>query len=81
MNQTSGSCLVETQPAETPEFFTTAEVAGRYRTNDSTVRYWRHIGYGPRGVRVGRKVLYPAAEIERFDAELGQAERDARSSV
>jgi DNA-binding transcriptional MerR regulator len=56
---------------------TTAEVAERYRTAEATVRYWRHIGYGPKGVKVGRRVLYPVAEIERFDASLfGEQETD-----
>ncbi|MEU6295047.1 helix-turn-helix domain-containing protein [Streptomyces erythrochromogenes] len=49
---------------------TTAEVAKRYRTSPATVRYWRHTGYGPVGIKVGRKVLYAAAEIERFERAL-----------
>jgi hypothetical protein len=52
-----------------PEYLTTHEVAQHYRTADATVRYWRHIGYGPRGAKIGRRVLYPRAEIERFDQE------------
>lgn len=51
-------------------YLTTAEVAERYRTAESTVRYWRHMGYGPRGVKVGRRVLYSEAELARFDQEL-----------
>lgn len=54
------------------DYLTGAEVAKRYRTADSTVRYWRMIGYGPKGVKVGRRVLYPVAEIERFDEQLAQ---------
>jgi hypothetical protein len=57
-----------TTPA--PVYLTTAEVAERYRTAPGTVRYWRHIGYGPKSVKVGRRVLYAIAEIERFDARL-----------
>ena len=53
-----------------PEYWTTPEVAAHYRQPDSTIRYWRMIGFGPRGVRAGKRVLYPAAEIERFDREL-----------
>ncbi|MCG6497645.1 AlpA family transcriptional regulator [Kitasatospora sp. A2-31] len=56
------------------DYLTTAEVATRYRTEPGTVRYWRHRGYGPRWVRVGRRVLYSAAEIERFDAWLARQE-------
>lgn len=51
-------------------FLTTEDVAARYRTVAGTVRYWRHIGYGPRGTKVGRRYLYPETEIRRFDAEL-----------
>ncbi|WP_433464363.1 helix-turn-helix transcriptional regulator [Spirillospora sp. CA-128828] len=57
-----------------PDFLTVPEVAERYRTNENTVRYWRHTGYGPKGVKVGARVLYPRAEIERFDREIFQAE-------
>ncbi|WP_238011568.1 helix-turn-helix domain-containing protein [Dactylosporangium sp. AC04546] len=51
---------------------TTAEMAAHYRTVPGTVRYWRHIGYGPRGIKVGRKILYPIEEIERFDIVLAR---------
>jgi DNA-binding transcriptional MerR regulator len=53
-------------------YLTTSEVAERYRTAESTVRYWRHIGYGPRGVRVGRRVLYSEAELTRFEQYLAR---------
>lgn len=51
-------------------YLTTSEVAKRYRAAESTVRYWRHTGYGPRGVKVGRRVLYLESELARFDREL-----------
>ncbi|MGW7239701.1 helix-turn-helix domain-containing protein [Streptomyces sp. NPDC054804] len=51
-------------------YLTTDEVADRYRTAPSTVRYWRHVGYGPKGAKVGRRFLYPAAAIVQFDEEL-----------
>lgn len=49
---------------------TTTEVAAIYRTSPATVRYWRSIGYGPQGCKIGRRVLYDAAEVERFWDEL-----------
>lgn len=52
------------------DYLTTKEVADHYRTAEATVRYWRHNGYGPRGVKIGRKVLYARAELERFDRDL-----------
>lgn len=54
---------------------TTNEVAERLRTPVSTVRYWRHIGQGPRGLRVGRRVLYPEGEVDRWLAELAETQR------
>lgn len=54
------------------QYLTTHEVATRYRTADATVRYWRMTGYGPKGVKVGRRVLYSVAECERFDQELAE---------
>ena len=50
----------------TVRLLTTEEVAVRFRTSPSTVRYWRHIGIGPAGVRVGRRVLYDEAECDRW---------------
>jgi hypothetical protein len=36
------------------------------RTGASTVRYWRMIGKGPKGVKRGRRVLYPESVVERW---------------
>lgn len=57
---------------------TTQEVADACRAPASTVRYWRHIGTGPRGVLVGRRVLYREADVQRwleahFTATAGQS--------
>lgn len=52
------------------EWWTLEEVAAHYRKSTDTIRYWRQKGYGPRGKRVGLRVLYPASEIQRFDREL-----------
>lgn len=55
-----------------PDYSTTEEVAELYRTVPGTVRYWRHKGR-LQGVRVGKRRLYPRAELIRFDAELRAA--------
>lgn len=60
-------------------YLTTEDVAARYRTTPSTIRYWRHIGYGPKGIKVGRRVLYSPSELDRFEKEL--AERPVRKSA
>jgi transposase-like protein len=52
------------------QYLTLSEVAEHYRTTEGTVRYWRHTGYGPKGVKLGTRVLYSRAEVARFDREL-----------
>jgi DNA-binding transcriptional MerR regulator len=60
---------------------TTEEVAQRFRTSPSTVRYWRHLGIGPAGIRVGRRVLYDEAECDRWwQSKVTAAARDGFSS-
>ncbi|BBA99236.1 hypothetical protein RVR_5774 [Actinacidiphila reveromycinica] len=56
------------------QYLTTDDVAARYRTAPSTIRYWRHIGYGPKGIKVGRRVLYTQAELDRFEQKLAEQE-------
>ncbi|MFG2855666.1 helix-turn-helix transcriptional regulator [Streptomyces mirabilis] len=65
--------MSELLESEAPTYLTTKDVAARYRTAPSTVRYWRHVGYGPKGIKVGRQVLYSQAEIDRFEKELTEA--------
>lgn len=47
-------------------YMTTEEVAGVMRTPIETLRYWRHIGRGPRSFKVGRRVLYAVEDVEAF---------------
>lgn len=58
-------------------YLTREEVARYYRTTVDVIRYWRYTGYGPKGVRIGRRVLYPESEIKRFDKELLQGGGEA----
>ncbi|MFF9168292.1 MULTISPECIES: helix-turn-helix domain-containing protein [unclassified Streptomyces] len=51
------------------KYLTTEEVARRYRVSPVTVRYWRHIGYIPDGVKRGRRVLYDPDALDQWDAE------------
>ena len=48
----------------------TAEVAELVRAPIETVRYWQHVGKGPKSFKVGRRVLYA---IEDVDAWIAQA--------
>jgi len=52
------------------EYMTTAEVAELCRTSAESVRWWRHVGRGPRSFRVGRRVLYETTEVRQWLAAL-----------
>jgi len=58
-----------TMPEHT-RWLTTEDVADRFRAAKGTLRYWRHIGYGPKFVKMGRRVLYSDAEVQRFEDAL-----------
>ena len=64
--------MSEQERDEHRAYLTLPEVAERYRTTENTVRYWRQTGYGPKGAKLGVRVVYPIAEIERFDRELAR---------
>ncbi len=49
-----------------PKYLTTEEVADLLRTSAETVRYWRSVGTGPDSFKAGRRVLYDAADVERW---------------
>jgi predicted DNA-binding transcriptional regulator AlpA len=58
------------------KYLTTPEVAELCRAAPETVRYWRHVGYGPRSFKVGRRVLYEAQDVRAWLASL-KAEQQA----
>lgn len=51
-------------------YLTTAEVAARLRRSRRTVEEWRQLGRGPRFVRQYGRVLYPTADLEKYEREL-----------
>jgi excisionase family DNA binding protein len=56
------------------ELLTIAEAAQLLRAPVATLRYWRHLGTGPRSFRLGRRVLYRRDDLETWiDAQRGQA--------
>jgi predicted DNA-binding transcriptional regulator AlpA len=52
-----------------PENLVTAEVAELVRAPIETVRYWRHVGKGPKSFKVGRRVLYAIEDVEAWIAQ------------
>jgi len=55
---------------ETPhagdELLSMQEAAAIVRVPVATLRYWRHLGTGPRSFRVGRSVRYWRTEVLRW---------------
>jgi predicted DNA-binding transcriptional regulator AlpA len=51
------------------DLLTPVEVAAITRTAVDTLRWWRHVGRGPRSFKIGRKVVYERAEVMRWIAE------------
>jgi excisionase family DNA binding protein len=53
-------------PHADDELMSIAEVAELVRVPEGTVRYWRHLGQGPRGFRIGRSVRFWRTEVVRW---------------
>lgn len=49
------------------DILTLAEVAEMTRTNPASLRYWRSVGAGgPESFKLGRRVMYRRAEVEKW---------------
>ena len=47
-----------------PQLLTITEAAELLRAPVATLRYWRHLGSGPRSFRLGRRVLYRRDDLD-----------------
>jgi hypothetical protein len=56
----------EPPSAPKPDFYTEGEVARRSSLSVRTLQSWRSRNRGPLYVHVGRRVLYPRIELEKF---------------
>ncbi|WP_295813330.1 helix-turn-helix domain-containing protein [uncultured Nitratireductor sp.] len=52
-----------------PVYLTVEEVIERYRDqiSEGTLRNWRSMRIGPSFIKIGKAVLYPADELEKWD--------------
>ena len=59
--------MTSSKPSDS-EFLTTADVSAMTRVAVATLRYWRHTGgvVGPPSVKLGRRVMYRRAEVEKW---------------
>jgi len=49
-----------------PDLLTITEAAALLRAPVATLRYWRHLGTGPRSFRLGRRVLYRRDDLNNW---------------
>ena len=56
-------------PTAAPGLLTLEETAAFFEA-----QYWRHLGVGPDGFRIGRRVLYRREDVDRWVAERQQAQ-------
>jgi excisionase family DNA binding protein len=57
---------------------TITEAADMLRTPVATLRYWRHLGTGPRSFKIGRAVRYQLTDLDAWIAtQLGGGRGDA----
>ena len=39
------------------------EASERLHTRVNTLRYWRHVGVGPRSAKLGRRIVYRESDV------------------
>ncbi|MCW2902798.1 MAG: Transcriptional regulator, MerR family [Streptosporangiaceae bacterium] len=61
-----------TRHEPTPDLLTITEAAELLRAPVATLRYWRHLGTGPRSFRLGRRVLYRRDDLHAWIDALHQ---------
>jgi predicted DNA-binding transcriptional regulator AlpA len=55
-------------PQTTDALLTADDLAARLRCNPRTLRRWRHLGWVPEPIMIGRAVRWRARDIERWEA-------------
>ena len=75
--------MEQTRTAKTPmhdQLLTLSEAAEILRTPVATLRYRRHLGIGPDGFRVGRRVMYRIEDLDRWITQQRDEEAKRRPS-
>jgi predicted DNA-binding transcriptional regulator AlpA len=68
-------------PPAGDELLTISEVAAIVRAPLATLRYWRHLGTGPRSFRLGRRVVYRVGDLRAWiDAQADASDAGAAAS-
>ena len=68
-------------PPAGDELLTISEVAAIVRAPLATLRYWRHLGTGPRSFRLGRRVVYRVGDLRAWiDTQADASDAGAAAS-
>jgi hypothetical protein len=64
-----------------PNYLTPEEVIARYRgqLSEGTLRNWRYMQIGPSFLKVGKAILYPSFELDRWDKSIPVVCRSTRT--
>jgi len=65
-------------PNSTSDLLTLTEAAAFLRAPVATLRYWQHLGIGPEGFRLGRRLLYRREDLDRWVAEQRETQSTRR---
>ena len=73
----------ENRPAKNlgDEMLTLQEACRFLRVAEGTLRYWRHLGSGPRSFKIGRHVRYWRADLVLWLAEQTNPSRPERPAL
>jgi hypothetical protein len=52
-----------------PQYLTVPELASRLRMSPGTLANWRFKGEGPNFLKIGKKILYPIAEVVAYEEQ------------
>jgi len=76
MSNTQRATVPDT-PHAGDELLTMQEVANVVRVPAATLRYWRHLGTGPRSFRIGRSVRYWRTEVFAWLDDQAKSDRQS----
>jgi predicted DNA-binding transcriptional regulator AlpA len=63
------------------QYMTTKELAAHIRKSPHAIRQMRHRGQAPKGVRVGREVLYDIRDVEQWLSAKAAGDRLAQRAT
>jgi excisionase family DNA binding protein len=56
------------------------DISERTGIPEGTLRYWRHIGEGPDGYRIGRRVCFPESKVNEWFEAMTSSDDDVKTA-